>query len=172
MRQALIRIADASEDVVEAALVLLMATMVVLGFYQVATRFVLHEASPWTEEVLRRAMIWMVALGLSVGFRHGAHICVDVINRVDSARARSAVRGAVFAVTLVFMLALVWLGADMAWRVRFQTFGSLELSMTWAYLAIPVGAALSVLALVAQFLASVPQAEAAETEYGGLQCQE
>lgn len=173
MRQALIRAADASERVVAVALTFLMASMVVLGFYQVVTRFVLHEASPWTEEVLRRTMIWMVALGLSIGFRHGAHICVDVINRVEAALVRSVARTAVFLVTVTFLLALVWLGGDMAWRVRFQTFGSLELSMTWAYLAIPVGAALSVLSLLARFAADAQGAAAgADLDYGGLQCQE
>ncbi len=143
--------------------------MVVVGFYQVLARFVLHEPSSWSEEVLRRAMIWMVALGLSIGFRHGAHICVDVINRVRSASFRAGIRWLVFLVTMSFLALLVVLGTDMAWRVRFQSFASLELSMTWAYAAIPTGALLSMVALLAQFL-SQPVASVND-EFGGVTCQ-
>jgi len=37
-------------------------------------------------------------------------------------------------------------------RVRFQTFASMELSMGWAYAALPVGAALAMLAVVANHI--------------------
>ena len=169
MRLAFIGVADACERVVATALTLLMGMMVVLGFYQVLARFVLHEPSPWTEEVLRRAMIWMVALGLSIGFRHGAHICVEIIKRAPAQWIRSGVTLLVFWLTLLFLVTLVWLGADMAWRVRFQTFGSLDISMTWAYAAIPVGAAFSVVALLARF---IDERSDEESEFGGLKCQE
>ena len=47
---------------------------------------------------------------------------------------------------------LVWYGADLVWRVRFQTFASMELSMAWAYAAVPVGALLAMLATLAQHI--------------------
>ncbi len=171
MRRSFVRFADASERVTAFLLSVLMGLMVMLGFYQVMARFVLHEASPWSEEVLRRSMIWMVAIGLSIGFRHGAHICVDVINRVPSKFWRSFVRRTVFLITLVFLAILVVLGCDMAWRVRFQTFASLEMSMTWAYAAIPTGAALALVALVAQFVDPAASSRMAD-EFGGMPCQE
>jgi C4-dicarboxylate transporter DctQ subunit len=170
MRSAFIQIADAFERVTAFLLTTLMAVMVFIGAFQVLSRFVLHEPSPWSEEVLRRAMIWLVALGLSIGFRQGLHISVDVINRVKAAWVRGLVHWAVFGITFVFLAMLIWLGADMAWRVRFQTFASMEISMTWAYMAIPVGAALSLISLVARAL--TPSAITQDgDELGGLQCQ-
>lgn len=171
MRNAFIGFADACEQVTAFLLTTLMGAMVLIGAFQVLSRFVLHEPSPWSEEVLRRSMIWMVALGLSIGFRHGAHISVDVMNRVQAAWVRSLVRWAVFSVTLMFLATLIWLGADMAWRVRFQTFASMEISMGWAYLAIPVGAALSLISLLARTLADQPETAPADEDNGGLQCQ-
>lgn len=171
MRRYIVSLADASERATSVLLSLLMGLMALLGFYQVMARFILHEPSPWSEEVLRRAMIWMVAVGLSIGFRHGAHICVDVINRVRAEAVRALIRWTVFGITLGFLVILAVLGTDMAWRVRFQTFASLEISMTWAYAAIPVGAVLSIIALVAQFMAPVDSARMAE-EFGGLPCPE
>ena len=171
MRRYLVSLADGCERTASVLLSLLMGLMVLTGFYQVTARFVLYEPSPWSEEVLRRAMIWMVAIGLSIGFRHGAHICVDVINRVRAGSVRTLIRWTVFGITLGVLVILTVLGTDMAWRVRFQTFASLEISMTWAYAAIPVGAALSIIALVAQFVAPVDSARMAE-EFGGLSCPE
>jgi C4-dicarboxylate transporter DctQ subunit len=171
MRSIWLDFADQCERVTAFLLTVLMGLMAVIGFYQVLSRFVLHEPSSWSEEVLRRTMIWMVAIGLSIGFRHGAHICVDVINRVRSAKIREVIRWSVFGVTLVFLLILFILGCDMAWRVRFQTFASLELSMTWAYAAIPVGAALSAIALVANFLVQQDPVEK-QGEFEGMSCQE
>lgn len=171
MRQSFVTLADGCERTTAVLLSLLMGFMVLIGFYQVMARFVLHEASPWSEEVLRRAMIWMVAIGLSIGFRHGAHICVDVINRVRSTSFRTLIRWAVFGLTLAFLAILAVLGSDMAWRVRFQTFASIGVSMTWAYAAIPVGAILSIISLVANFVEPAASVRMAE-EFGGLQCPE
>ena len=170
MRNAFIYVADACERLTAFLLTTLMGIMVVIGAFQVLSRFVLHEPSPWSEEVLRRGMIWLVALGLSIGFRQGTHISVDVINRVQAPWVRRLVHWGVFGITFVFLAALIWLGADMAWRVRFQTFASMEISMLWAYLAIPVGAALGLLSLVARFLETAA-GEPTGDEVGGLQCQ-
>ena len=50
---------------------------------------------------------------------------------------------------LVILAVMLWFGIEYAWRGRFQTISGLEsFSMTWAYLAIPVGAVFSALAVV------------------------
>ncbi|NYT66136.1 TRAP transporter small permease [Alcaligenaceae bacterium] len=170
MRKGFIRFADILAKCTGYLLTVVMLIMVVLAFYQVLTRFIFHDASPWTEEILRRAMIWMVTLGLALGFRHGAHISVDIITRVQNHVVKRLIPPTVFIISLVFLLTVVWLGSDMAYRVRFQTFGSLDISMFWAYLAIPVGAAISVITLIAHFLSGTGQ-PASDEELGGLQCQ-
>lgn len=170
MRKGYIRFADALAKLASFSLTTIMFIMVILAFYQVLTRFIFHDASPWTEEILRRAMIWMVALGLALGFRHGAHISVDVMARLENRLIKLMLPKVVFIISLIFLLSIVWLGSDMAYRVRFQTFGSLDISMFWAYLAIPVGAALSVITLIAHSL-SEPIQTTNDDELGGLQCQ-
>ena len=48
---------------------------------------------------------------------------------------------------------MIWFGSDYAWRGRFQTISGLEsFSMTWAYLAVPVGAVFSGIAVIACLL--------------------
>jgi TRAP-type C4-dicarboxylate transport system permease small subunit len=130
----------------------LLGAIAFLGLYQVLVRFVFNQPSPWTEEVIGRLLIWMVALGIVAAFRQGALVSVDVMLRLSRGAWRRLVRLVILAVTLAFLALLAWVGYDLAWRIRFQTFASLPISITWAYLAFPVGATLSLLAVIANYL--------------------
>ena len=60
--------------------------------------------------------------------------------RWSRGRWRRAVRLIILVVTAAFLGLLAWLGYDLAWRIRFQTFASMPISISWAYLALPIGA--------------------------------
>lgn len=130
----------------------LLAVISLLGLWQVVSRFVLSQPSTWTEEAMRRLLIWMVMLGIVVAFRHGALVSVDLMLRLSRGWWQRLVRGLITGASLAFLAVLLWYGIDLAWRVRFQTFASMELSMGWAYAALPVGAAMAVVAVLAQHL--------------------
>ncbi|MEN9629184.1 MAG: hypothetical protein RJA10_2411 [Pseudomonadota bacterium] len=129
----------------------LLALICCLGLWQVLTRFILSQPSSWTEEVMRRLLIWCVMLGVVVAFRRGALVSVDLMLRTSRGAWRRFVRLLIAGVSLLFLAVIVWYGIDLAWRVRFQTFASIELSMAWAYAALPVGALLSMVAVLAQY---------------------
>lgn len=127
----------------------LLALISVLGLWQVVARFVLSQPSTWTEESMRRLLIWCVMLGVVAAFRRGALVSVDLMVRTARGTWRTVVRTLITLVSLAFLFVLLWFGADLVWRVRFQTFASMELSMAWAYLALPVGALLSMVGVIA-----------------------
>ena len=129
----------------------LLASISVLGLYQVLIRFVFNQPSPWTEEVIGRLLIWTVALGVVAAFRQGALVSVDVMLRWSRGRWRQVVRLSILVVTAAFLGLLAWLGYDLAWRIRFQTFASMPISISWAYLALPIGATFSLLAVLAHY---------------------
>jgi len=129
----------------------LLAAVCVLGMYQVVTRFVLSEPSTWTEEVTRRLLIWMVALGCTAAFRQGALVSVDLLYNATRGASRRALQALITAVSLAFLLVILWFGVDIAWRIRHQTFASLDISIAWAYAALPVGALFSIVAVVANY---------------------
>lgn len=131
---------------------LLLALISCLGMWQVVTRFVFSQPSVWTEEIMRRLLIWMVMLGSVVAVRKGALVSVDLMLRLSSGTWLRFVRGVITAVHLAFFGVLLWFGTDLVYRVRFQTFASMELSMAWAYAAVPVGALLAICATLAQHL--------------------
>jgi len=129
---------------------LLLAIVSLLGIWQVGTRFLFSQPSTWTEELMRRLLIWMVMLGAAVAFRHGALISVDLMLRTARGRWHTFVNTLITVASLALLAVLIWYGIDLVWRIRFQTWASLDfLSMGWAYAAIPVGAFVSVIGLLA-----------------------
>jgi TRAP-type C4-dicarboxylate transport system permease small subunit len=129
----------------------LLGLVAALGLYQVLVRFVFNQPSPWTEEIIGRLLIWCVALGVVAAFRQGALVSVDVMLRWSRGAWRRTVRLVILTVTVAFLAILAWVGFDLAWRIRFQTFASVPISISWAYLALPVGAVFSLLAVVAHY---------------------
>jgi TRAP-type C4-dicarboxylate transport system permease small subunit len=130
----------------------LLAVISVLGLWQVLARFVFEEPTPWTEETMRRLLVWCVMLGTVVTFRRGALVSVDLMLRTSRGAWQHVVRSIVTIVSLLFLAVLLWFGIRLAWAVRFQTFASMELSMAWAYASVPVCAALGIVAVLGHHL--------------------
>jgi TRAP-type C4-dicarboxylate transport system permease small subunit len=129
----------------------LLALAACLGLYQVATRFIFSEPSTWTEVGIRVSLIWMVMLGTVMAFRQGALVSIDLMVRMSRGIWQKLLRIVITAVTIVFLLVLVYFGAEITWRVRFQELAGLEISIAWAYLALPVGALFCCVAVIANY---------------------
>lgn len=149
-RRALLTLDRYTTELASAVGCLLLAVICGLGLWQVVSRFVLSQPSTWTEELMRRLLIWCVMLGVVVAFRRGALVSVDLMLRSVRGAWHHAVRALITGTSLLFLGVLLWFGTELLWRVRFQTFASMDLSMAWAYAALPVGAALAMVAVVAQ----------------------
>ncbi len=131
---------------------LLLLSAVAAAFYQVVARFVLQSPADWSEAWSRAALIWTVMLGLCLALRQGAMLSVDVVRLWVGTRTQQWLDVAVLLSCLAFFGLLTWVGIQMAWRVRFQTMPSLEWSISWVYIAIPIGAVLAMLGLLARWL--------------------
>jgi TRAP-type C4-dicarboxylate transport system permease small subunit len=128
-----------------------LAVAVAAGAWQVVARFATETPSVWSEALVRTALIWMAYLGLAVAMRVGALVSIDLLRMLS----RGALRRAVDAATLAFSLALLgvmfWFGWHMTERVKFQEMAGLEVSMSWGYAAIPIGALFAMVGVVANF---------------------
>lgn len=129
---------------------LFLLAAVLVGFWQVVTRFVLEAPADWTEVLTRALLIWAVLLGVALAFRHGAMLGVDFLRTVLPAPAQRVLAWVVGLICIGFLATLAWVGGQMVWRVRFQTVPSLDVSISWVYVAIPLGAALAALAVLAR----------------------
>ena len=133
--------------------VLMLIVSVTLGFYQVMTRFVFDAPSTWSEVISRSAMIWCVFLGAAAGFRGGFMMSVEVIYKLVPGRRLIWLEGLIAACCALVLFVLIYFGTAMTLRVQSQMLSGLEVSIAWAYAAMPVGASFALIAVVARLLA-------------------
>ena len=140
----------------------MMAIAASLGMFQIITRFVLERPAEWTEVMIRFSLIWMVFMGIPMAFRQGAMVSVDVLYRWSPKKIQRVLDWVVFAAAMVLVLIIIYWGWNYANRGKVQTVIGLEnISMFWAYLALPVGGLFSVIGLVGNLLD--PKREELET---------
>ena len=131
----------------------MLAASAGLGMWQIVTRFIIERPAEWTEVLIRFTLIWMVFLGVPAAFRAGAMVSVDVLYRWSGRRLRRVLDAMVAIAALLLIAVIVWVGWDYAQRGRVQTVTGLEdMSMFWAYLALPVGGVFSAVAVIANWI--------------------
>lgn len=135
----------------------LLAVMACVSLWQVISRFVLEQPAAWTEITARSLNVWMIYLGLVATFRLGALISVELLLTKARGRLRVVVIAAVAGLSLGVLLVMLWFGIDMVRRASSQMLAGIDnpftgggISISLVYLAIPVGAALSVVAVLAR----------------------
>lgn len=133
-------------------LLLMLVTIAVFG--QVAVRFVLTAAginisAPWTEELARYALIWMVFLGAGVGVRNAQMIALEFGVRKLPAGVGVPVRYLSIGLCVAFFAMLLWVGISFVDLGRSETSPGLGITKDYVYWAMPVGAGLMILNSVA-----------------------
>jgi len=131
----------------------MLAIAASLGMFQIITRFILERPAEWTEVLIRFSLIWMVFLGIPMAFRQGAMVSVDALYRASSTSVKRVLDWVVFLAALALVCVILWWGWAYSLRGRVQTvIGLEEISMFWAYIAMPIGAVFSIVALIGNLL--------------------
>lgn len=141
------RAAEAVAAVMGAVVVALFATLMTLTLVQVVNRYLLGFQLFWTEEVIRLLLVWTVLLATPLTLYRREEIKVDLLRFPIPAlnRARIAIAAAASVAFCVILTKYGWDFTERALNGRSLTLG---ISRAWFYVPIPVGAALSVLALL------------------------
>ena len=129
----------AIDRTVEILVAAIFAAMVLIGFFQVFSRFVLNATPSWSEEIQIFGHIWLVFLAIPIAYRRGAHFTVEAIRRQYS-----------LGVNKVFdlLVELLWVGFAVAtayysYRVSLVAGRSvspgLEIPMSYPYYGMVIG---------------------------------
>lgn len=124
----------------------ILAATIVL-FVNIILRYFFSANTSWAEEFIRYAMIWIAFIGSSICFRRGIHVGIDLLMNYFSGKGRIALQIYINLISIVFMAFLIKFGIDL---VLFsvdtgQITPSLRIKTFWIYLAIPLGALLSLI---------------------------
>ncbi|WP_299904091.1 TRAP transporter small permease [uncultured Paracoccus sp.] len=99
--------------VVEWLAIALFAAIVIVAVVSVVNRFFLGNSLSWSEEFQRYGHIWLVLLAVTIAYRRGSHIGVDLLHDMLPGRAAALLRGAIDAAWLLLGVLICW----SAWKI-------------------------------------------------------
>ena len=131
----------------------MLAFAACMGMTQVLMRFVFEEPSEWSEVLIRFALIWMVFMGIPGAFRVGAMVSIDLMHRLAKPGFQRILEFVIALASLTLLGVIAWVGWDYAQRGKVQSMMGLEqISMFWAYIALPIGSVIGMISVIGNFL--------------------
>jgi TRAP-type C4-dicarboxylate transport system permease small subunit len=140
---------------VELACGALMVAITAVVFIQVISRYVFSYPFDWPEEMARYLFIWVALLGAALALRRGAHFSIDALVKRFPAKWRLIIPLLIHTTLGIFTLVVSVKGFQLALRVREQLSPGMEISMTYAYLSVPVSFAVMFKYVVSEIYALV-----------------
>ncbi len=119
--------------------IFLLALMLVIVDIAVFMRYVMNDALAWSEEIAKFVMVWLTFIVAPIGLRMGAHVGIEVLVGSLRGRLKQLVLVAIFAGVIALMAVFVKEGAFMTWNARIQRASTIDISIFYVYVCMPVG---------------------------------
>jgi len=129
-----------------------MTLVVLVGVFY---RYVLQNALSWTEEFSKFLMIWMTLMGSPIALQLGAHVGIDALPNALRGRAHFTLLLIIQLIILSLLAVVLKEGITLTRLASLQTASSLDLSLGWIYLAMPLGAGLMALVAIQHLVFAV-----------------
>ncbi|NWF91846.1 MAG: TRAP transporter small permease [Syntrophaceae bacterium] len=146
------KLRNLASKLAKSIIILMMAAMSVVIIIQVYVRYVVKGSFPWSEEVARYLMAWVVFMGSSLGIETGAHVGVEFFVSLMPKRSRTGVKVIIKLAMLLFLAAAIKEGFSLCISIAFQRSPALMIPMIWPYLSVPVGCTFMFVQLLPSFL--------------------
>lgn len=120
---------------------LLMGIMLLCVLWQVFTRYVMGEASTFTEELARFLLIWIGMLGAAYISGENGHLAIDLLpQKLEGANKRKLQLGINVIIILFVVVALIIGGGQLVYisYILNQTSAALQVPLAYVYLILPV----------------------------------
>jgi TRAP-type C4-dicarboxylate transport system permease small subunit len=127
--------------------VILLAGLFATTLLGVFFRYIMTSPFEWTEEMARFLMLGTGFLGINIALRHDAHIKIDLVVKMLPNKVSKFLDYFIAALLAFFLMMLMWKGYLMTTRTM-MTGAALPISMFWPYLAVPLGALLTIMQLL------------------------
>ena len=136
---------------VEGLIFLGATTIVTMVTTEVVLRYVFMHSLIFTEELSRYLMVWIVFLGSVLAVRDGAHIHINFLTKRFNQRTQKWFRLFANTLTLFFLVIIAIEGLKILPQQLYQMCITINVSLFWFYLAIPVGSILMIIFLLPTF---------------------
>ena len=136
--RALNRISDITNIIVEHLVAILMGVMTVVVFMQVIFRLIAGSL-PWSEELSRYVMIYMVYVGASAGVKHGTHIAIEFVVGLLPEKKKYIAEIIADILMLISFAIIIYFGIRVVKVTMMQKSPVLRLKMGYIYFALVLG---------------------------------
>jgi TRAP-type C4-dicarboxylate transport system permease small subunit len=123
----------------------MFAVLIATVFYQVLGRYLFNAPPSWSEELARFLQVWIALLASALCVQQGMHLGVDYLLYAVPPRGRAGLEVFVHVLVSGFLLLLLVQGIRILDVAAVQSSPAMGVNMWYAYLAVPVGAALMLL---------------------------
>lgn len=141
------------ESVLDKLLISLFLAMVVAIVWQVVARYFFAAPTIWSEELARFLIVWVTMLGSAYVLEHGGHVAVTVFVDIMPEPWQRFFEWVRNVIVIAMAGGLAYYGYGFAVSGTRRTSTGLGLQMSYAYSAIPIGAALIAFFLIARRMA-------------------
>ncbi len=117
----------------------LLALMLLIVDVAVFMRYVMNDALAWSEEIAKFVMVWLTFFAAPIGLRMGAHVGIEVLVGNIKGRLRQLTLILIFAGVIALMFVFVKEGTFMTWNARIQTASTIDISILYVYICMPIG---------------------------------
>lgn len=165
------KVLDRLEQVAVVISVLAFSTMCMMGILQVFFRYVVGSSLYFSEELARYTFIWATFMASAVCLRRGMHAAIEIFVNWMPVRGRKAMLMFAGLCNIAFFALVFIKGTELTVEVRDQLSTAMEISMSYAYAAIPAGGLLLLLFSVEELINQVFPAKGQLNTGGGVpQC--
>ncbi len=125
----------------KAAIVVLFAFIVVSMGFQIVLRNL-----DWTNEILRYVNIWVIFLGASLAVKHSEHLQMSLLcEKLFGQAKQKFVQNVRLVIVILFLIVIIAAGIMKTISTAALQAQAFPISLSWFYIAIPVGSALMVM---------------------------
>ena len=130
-----------------------MVILVIFGTYQIFTRWILHNPSTFTEELLRYLLIWAGMIGAAYCFFHDTHIKLTLFTSKMHGLPLTIVNVFTEIIVVAFVVFVyIWGGGQMAIKNAAQPTAVLRLPMGLIYGCLPVTGIMVILSKILRYI--------------------
>jgi len=127
---------------------ILLIIMIALIFAQVLTRYVFDYSIPWSEELTRYLFVWMIFLSLNITIRDNLPIRIDIVDQFLSEKNKRMLDVFVRMLSIITFVVFTYSAYMFTLRGVLSTSPALGLPLYLAYVAMPIGFILSIVATI------------------------
>ena len=132
--------------VVEVILEVLVPGMVLGCCWQVITRFLLHNPSKYTEELLRYMLIWLTMMGVPYAYGKNSHLAINLIVKKFKPKNEIIAQIAIDAFIMILSVSVMIVGGIMVTaNAAGQLSPAMQIPMQIYYVCVPVCGVLMVI---------------------------